>query len=731
MFSTFSLNRMPLLTMMLLSVLSAVPAASGIQSGTPRPQNAQTKKKESQGKKAESADQCDTVQSAAGLVACPAIVQAGIPTDVSWSGSDYEKLHTQVKSIQSLQVFEVPPNGGTATVTDKIKVAAASHTAPVNVFRISVNVSADAAAGTYELYFDNQPTSARFVVTQKGSATSAATAALQVQPAISIPGQTLDVKISGGNYGALTKEKNDENLEASDYHFYWLIANKVTDCTVDLEIENITSDDNSVTLRISVPPDALPGKYQLYRSTSQAISKTATIQNSCGAKSALDLTFTVGTTALGEYTYCPLTPFVDVDVDLLCSQSVLTYKEERDVFGKAVADAYLSVEIKIQNRNNDFPFLLSDVRLGRSTAMLTTSRDRTFVRTFAEKGETYSARAIGLRAFDAASAVLGGIGPAVGEKSLSNAIQIIQGPTGSALRGLFPDRSIQEMGFISDNGFSVVQTTVIPARAPIRIFCFVPQRMLLDEKLSDFSDDVSPWPDPSAKKEVEGLRKQLKKDESNNKYDAVKDDLQKLQQYESPIYSTTFQRLQNSMIVEIAGMHVTQVTTSPSLTSITPDSDENATSNSQKVNLKGTAFDQIRYIQLGESTSNRFPIDPSVGSTTSATSTIELTAFQSTKADSDASKNSPEKNVVYLITTNGKSIPTSGTFTTNAKSQPATKPTAGSPDNDPDAKPSPTDDKKKRGAVGAGGSDGDAPTHAAPPHQATSSPKTAKGSEPK
>lgn len=320
---------------------------------------------------------------------------------------------------------------------------------------------------------------------------------------------------------------------------------------------------------------------------------------------------------------------------ILCSQSLLTYKEEREVFGKAVADQYVVAEVRIQNRNTQYPFLLADVRLGAVSSELTTSRDRTFVRSFAEKGEAYSVRAIALRALAAAGAILGGIGPAVGDKTLSNAIQIIVGPTTSAANGLFPDRSAHEIETITDYGFSVVQTLVIPTRSPARVYCFIPQRQILPEAYNKISDDNSKWAN-----------------------------------------AAKFQKLQRQFFVEIAGMHVTQVKVGPGLDSLNPGSVQLGNTKSPiQISVTGTGFEQIRYLQVGDDVRNRYLLDPVAGSNSSAT--ISINNLDALGANSKL----PSTLSIYLITTGGEKINTNKQITIT----PAAAPAAPSTPNEPAA----------------------------------------------
>jgi len=218
------------------------------------------------------------------------------------------------------------------------------------------------------------------------------------------------------------------------------------------------------------------------------------------------------------------------------------------------------------------------------------------------------------------------------------------GPTTSAVNGLFPDRSAHEIEVISDYGFSVIQTLVIPSRSPARVYCFIPQRQILSEPYSKISDDTSKWGGKALK----------------------------------------FQDLQKGFFVEIAGMHVTQAKGSPTLTSLSPDTVQASAKAPIQISLVGTSFDQVRFVQLGEDTKARYLLDPTGGSATAAT--ISITDLSILSANSNA----PVTLSVYLITITGEKLSTSKQFTITpaSPSQPGTA-QPGEPQPGP-AQPKPT-----------------------------------------
>jgi hypothetical protein len=494
----------------------------------------------------------------------PSTVQAGTSTDITLTGSGVRNLLPKISDLSKVDVYTSPVTGG-GTKVGTITVGRPSKLGEANQIRLSVTVSPDAAAGPYELYENGNATDAKFQVTAENPAQqtpvpnpSASQTPINVEPSTSPPGQVVNVKLTGSDIANRLKSTTQDKL-----HLFWQLPGGHTDFSVMLQVTGteFSAADSSETIQISIAPDALPGTYQLYQD-SNATGASAT-------RTPLGARFVVGSSALGEYKICPLTVFQGNETDLLCSQSLLTYREGREVFGKSVAEQYIVVEVKVQNRNDQYQFLLSDIRIGTSNSQLTTSRDRTFVRAYAEKGEAYSARAIGLRVFGAATAILGGIGPAVGNEMLSTAVQIIAGPTTSAVNGLFPDRSSNEINIISDSGFSVVQALVIPTRSPTRVFCFVPQRAILNQP-------------------------QIKIWNSRSKGAAAAD----------------FQTLQKSLLVEISGMHVTQVKTAPVIAKTSVSSGAEKT----PVTITGTNFGATQ--GTSTVTFNKTPATPTTWSDT-------------------------------------------------------------------------------------------------------------------
>ncbi len=540
-------------------------------------------------------------------------MKAGSSTDISLTSSDVGAWLPKFSDFAKIAIY-TSPDVGEGTEVPTITVGSPSKIGAANQIHLGLTVPADIAAGTYELYENGNATGAKFQVTAGSTAPQAPASKpgasqtpIHVEPSTSPPGQVVNVKLTGGDIANQLKSATPDKL-----HLFWQLPGGHTDFSVMLPVTDaeFSAADPSETIQISIAPAAMSGTYQLYLDSQTTGTNTA--------RTALDVQFIVGS-SLGEYTVCPLVQFQGNETDLVCSQSLLTYKEAREVFGKAVADQYIAVEIKVQNRNEQYQFLLGDIRIGTSNSQLTTSRDRTFVRSYAEKGEAYSVRAIALRALDAATAILGGIGPAVGNAILSSSVQILAGPTTSAMHSLFPDRSSNEINVISDSGFSVVQALVIPAKSPIRVFCFVPQREVLDQPLSKISDDTSKW-----------------------------------------TFAKDFQTLQRELFVEISGMHVTQAKTGPTLSSLTPDNVPSGSKEPVSVALSGSNLDQVRSVQLGEDGKFRFSLEATSGNSSSGKiSVTNLDAMVS-------SKGSGATLPVYLITTTGQQVQTSKQFSITA-----------------------------------------------------------------
>jgi hypothetical protein len=319
----------------------------------------------------------------------PDAVNPGVSTDVVLTGQDISQLLPQIADLKGVEVYSRPTQGNPQKVSTIVVVAPAKEGGAKQI-RLGLNVASNAVPGKYELYVGGKPIGAVFSVSGTATSSSSAASQVRIEPSTSPPGQVVDVKVTGG--GIPEKLKSLKPEDKDKLHFFWQVPpGNHTDYSISLPVTDFQyveatpksesngtpNSESNVMIQISIAPDALPGTYQLFLESDSGGKQT---------QNPVDVKFVVGSTALGEYTFCPLTALQNNSgADLLCSQSLVTYKEAREVFGKAVADQYVAVEVRIQNRNTQYPFLLADVRLGASNSQLTTSRDRTFVRTFAEK----------------------------------------------------------------------------------------------------------------------------------------------------------------------------------------------------------------------------------------------------------------------------------------------------------------------------------------------------------
>ena len=315
-----------------------------------------------------------------------------------------------------------------------------------------------------------------------------------------------------------------------------------------------------------------------------------------------------------------------------CSFVPLSYKATQQIFGKAIADRFIVVQVTVRNKNTEFEYLLQDIKLGTIDSMVA-SLDKKLARRVAENGEQFSARAISFRLVEAGATVLTGIAGVVGNDLLKDAANLVAGPAQTGFRGAIPDLSTAEINSVSDNGFSVT-STVIPKNSAIAVVAF------LSSDNQTFTTANSNY-------------KHLKGEDLLN--------------------------FQKSLDVQVAGIHIQQVETKPTLKAIVSQ-DKSITgggtlpASGALVVLQGTALNEVDSVS--------FELEQSSSQTAAQAFKVKLTPHNG-KGTLDPTIDDvliPQNTVLHagdyllsLIATDGTTIPTTVKMTvppsTTAQSQ--------------------------------------------------------------
>ena len=212
--------------------------------------------------------------------------------------------------------------------------------------------------------------------------------------------------------------------------------------------------------------------------------------------------------------------------NIVCSISLLSYREASDVFGKRIANQYGVVQVTIRNTDSAHEFLLHQIDFSfGDTLDYYATRDRKIARGVAEKGQVIDPRNITVR-------VLEGIGSVAGPTTniFSNDAKLASSIYNSsflpAVKYVFPDLTVQQIGRLDDMGFSSgASTMVIPKNGAISVVAFVPFDSFLLPKLSQYEAELANASADEMKKQLDNCA-QFTANLRTNKIDMAKPDNQ-------------------------------------------------------------------------------------------------------------------------------------------------------------------------------------------------------------
>ena len=195
--------------------------------------------------------------------------------------------------------------------------------------------------------------------------------------------------------------------------------------------------------------------------------------------------------------------------DVSCSQSVMTFKETSDVFGKRIAQRYVAIQVTVRNVNPNQEFLMQDVQVAvdydtedggaRLDHRFVAGRDKLLVRGVALRGQSDDPRNRFIRIAEA----LGDIASAstIGLKALDlrNGISVYRSAFLPGLKNIFPDYTVEQLNRLNDMAFSANTSykLVVGKSGSAPLVTFVPAEIFADryatwtsQQLNAFNEKV-------------------------------------------------------------------------------------------------------------------------------------------------------------------------------------------------------------------------------------------------
>ncbi|SRR5579883_186124 len=186
--------------------------------------------------------------------------------------------------------------------------------------------------------------------------------------------------------------------------------------------------------------------------------------------------------------------FVEPD-DVVCSFSLMQWHETSDNFGRRVANQYVAIQVTVRNLNNQNEFIVHDIQIAVDTGLnraqfgkFEAARDKLVVRNVAQRGQTEDRRNLIINTLQAVGAIAGGASTAVTQglpnaseaQDMSSAVAIFQGPFMTGVTNIFPDHTIEHINHINDLAFSASSTskTVVPIQGSVPLVTFLSEKPL-------------------------------------------------------------------------------------------------------------------------------------------------------------------------------------------------------------------------------------------------------------
>lgn len=181
--------------------------------------------------------------------------------------------------------------------------------------------------------------------------------------------------------------------------------------------------------------------------------------------------------------------------DVACSQSILSFRETSDAFGKRIAGTYVAVQVVVRNMNKDFEFVLHDVQVAALLHNLDghfrAGREKLIARGVAIKGQSLDPRNMLMGGLDTFSATISAASTIASTdfKNFANIFTAFLPP----LKRWFPDYTTDQMNRLSDLGFSASSSykIIVPRNGSVPIVTFIPQEIFAKRSKHWVSQDFN------------------------------------------------------------------------------------------------------------------------------------------------------------------------------------------------------------------------------------------------
>lgn len=340
-----------------------------------------------------------------------------------------------------------------------------------------------------------------------------------------------------------------------------------------------------------------------------------------------------------------------------CSMSVFPWDISHMVFGRTVADHYLAVQVVVRNLDQDHEFLIHDAELAvdatsAQLARFQASHEKEAVRGVLIYGQTYDRRAVWSHVLEGIG-IIGGAIVGLPQPSIDQLTAASGAYTAGFLpsfQKLFPDLTTSNLNNLNDLGFSAASASriVVPKGGAVPFVVFVPVRPL--EQACWLQPGYNPLTDDGTTTACTGVTFTPPaagvKPSKNSGWREVK-----FKDW-PPLALTA---LQKHAFAVIAGVHIQQLSATPSIRSISclpADSVQGiliasvlAAKQPLTCTLVGASLDTVAKLRLKDSTTTTSPttIDGTV------TSGVDATTAQAVFASGDIAKFTSATYAVFTV----------------------------------------------------------------------------------
>lgn len=166
-----------------------------------------------------------------------------------------------------------------------------------------------------------------------------------------------------------------------------------------------------------------------------------------------------------------------------CSMSVMPWEEASKIFGRAVANTFLAVQVDVRNLDNNHEFLLHDAELAVDAYSLAIQRfqvghEKEVVRGVSVWGQSYGRHAIALHIVEGVGILMGAVVglPSPLNTNLVNASGAYQAGFVPTFNKIFPSLDTNNLNNLNDLAFSARSNSriVVPKGGSVPFVMFVP-----------------------------------------------------------------------------------------------------------------------------------------------------------------------------------------------------------------------------------------------------------------